>query len=186
MTKFLVVIALIAALFAALYLKLASPSGPSPDPNPAPTVTQANPASEYCQTNGGVLEIITHSDGSQIGLCRLDDYACEEWAYYRGECAVEEDAEQIKQALIAKGLDLTDMKVVIYTHLGQYLAGGVVPVSAPAGGGYVFAQKDVSGNISIVADGNGAITCSMLVNYPDFPAYLIPECLDDEGNQTPR
>jgi len=47
----------------------------------------ANPASVYCEDNGGTLEIITAADGSQSGQCTLSDgTVCEEWAYFRGEC----------------------------------------------------------------------------------------------------
>ncbi len=145
----------------------------------------ANPASKYCAENGGTVEIITNKDGSQFGMCNFKDFSCEEWAYFRKECAVEEDAEKIKQALIAKGLDLSDMKVVIHKHLGKYISGGVVPVSVPGGGGYVFAVKE-DGEIKIVADGNGVIMCEMLEDYPDYPTYLISHCVDETGNSISR
>lgn len=145
----------------------------------------ANPASQYCEEAGGEVEIITNRDGSQFGMCQFEDYACEEWTYFNGECAIGEDALKIREALIDKGLNLTDMKVVIHKHLGKYISGGVVPVSAPAGGGYVFAAKE-DGQITIVADGNGAIMCTMVEDYPDLPAYLIPECLDENGNPIAR
>jgi len=46
-----------------------------------------NPASVYCKQNGGNLEIVTAADGSQSGVCVFPDgSACDEWAYYRGEC----------------------------------------------------------------------------------------------------
>ncbi|MGV8169276.1 MAG: DUF333 domain-containing protein [Candidatus Nanoarchaeia archaeon] len=45
----------------------------------------ANPASVFCEENGGTLEIRTNNDG-QIGYCLLDGRACEEWALFRGEC----------------------------------------------------------------------------------------------------
>jgi putative hemolysin len=55
-----------------------------------PPQTQAglpNPASVYCEQNGNKLEIVTAADGSQIGRCVFpDSSACDEWAYYRGEC----------------------------------------------------------------------------------------------------
>ena len=52
---------------------------------PAPAI--ANPASLYCEEHGGAVEIVTATDGSQSGLCRFPDgSACDEWAYYRGEC----------------------------------------------------------------------------------------------------
>jgi len=138
----------------------------------------ANPASVYCEENNGQLELITNADGSQFALCRIDDYACEEWAYYNGNCNIEADLNLIKEALIAKGLSLEEMKVVIKTHLGTDIEASVVPVSVPAGGGYVFATK-VAEEMKIVADGNGAIMCSMLAEYPDFSTYLIPICYDE-------
>jgi putative hemolysin len=46
-----------------------------------------NPASVYCTQNGNKLEIQTASDGSQSGVCVFPNgSACDEWAYYRGEC----------------------------------------------------------------------------------------------------
>ena len=48
----------------------------------------ANPASVYCEDQGGTVEIRTQDDGSQVGYCIFDDGSeCEEWAYYRDECA---------------------------------------------------------------------------------------------------
>ncbi len=46
----------------------------------------ANPASEFCEKNGGSLLIVNEPDG-QKGICTLKDGTkCDEWAYYRGEC----------------------------------------------------------------------------------------------------
>jgi len=50
-------------------------------------VGMANPASVYCEENGGTLEIETAEDGSQGWICLFDDGSyCEEWSYYRQEC----------------------------------------------------------------------------------------------------
>ena len=47
----------------------------------------ANPASVFCEENGGTLEIRTAADGSQQGFCLFTDGSeCDEWAFYRGEC----------------------------------------------------------------------------------------------------
>ncbi len=47
----------------------------------------ANPASTHCIEKGGQVEIRTGSDGGQIGFCVFaDGSACEEWAFFRGEC----------------------------------------------------------------------------------------------------
>jgi uncharacterized protein len=46
-----------------------------------------NPASVYCEEQGGTLEIRTAADGSQSGACVCDDGSeCDEWAFFRGEC----------------------------------------------------------------------------------------------------
>jgi putative hemolysin len=50
----------------------------------------ANPASVFCEQNGGKLEIITAADGSQSGMCQFSDGSeCEEWKFMRGECKLD-------------------------------------------------------------------------------------------------
>mgnify|MGYP001095100817 CR=1 FL=1 len=47
----------------------------------------ANPASEYCEENGGTLEIRQDESGGQVGYCIFPDASeCEEWAFFNGEC----------------------------------------------------------------------------------------------------
>lgn len=54
---------------------------------PQNTNTLANPASVNCAKNGGTLTIQTNGTGGQYGVCNFGDgYACEEWAFFRGEC----------------------------------------------------------------------------------------------------
>ncbi len=60
---------------------------PQPVSTDIPQVKVPNPASVYCEQNGNKLEIQTSSDGSQHGICVFPDgSACDEWAYYQGEC----------------------------------------------------------------------------------------------------
>ncbi len=48
----------------------------------------ANPASEYCVEQGGTLEIRTNDADNQYGVCVFADGSeCDEWAFFRGECA---------------------------------------------------------------------------------------------------
>jgi len=50
-------------------------------------ISIANPASVYCEQNGGKIEIRTGSGGGQAGYCKFDNGSeCEEWAFMRGEC----------------------------------------------------------------------------------------------------
>jgi uncharacterized protein len=54
---------------------------------PTPEANMPNPASVFCEQNGGKLDIRTASDGSQSGVCVFADGSeCDEWAYFRGEC----------------------------------------------------------------------------------------------------
>lgn len=54
----------------------------------APPQSQlANPASVHCIEQGGTLRMERRPDGAQFGVCVfVDDYQCEEWALFRGEC----------------------------------------------------------------------------------------------------
>ena len=56
--------------------------------------TLPNPASVYCKEQNGNLEIRYLEDGSQIGYCIFDDYECEEWAFYKKECPVQQSTEK--------------------------------------------------------------------------------------------
>ena len=53
----------------------------------SPTRQFANPASQNCAVKGGELQIERRPDGGQYGVCVfVDNYQCEEWALFRGEC----------------------------------------------------------------------------------------------------
>jgi putative hemolysin len=71
------------ALLGALFLAACGPS--------QATHTQEaglpNPASLYCEENGGTLELRADSSGAVAGICVFQDGGeCDEWAYFRGEC----------------------------------------------------------------------------------------------------
>lgn len=47
----------------------------------------ANPASVYCEENGGKVDLRTDASGGVSGICVFPDGSeCEEWAFQRGEC----------------------------------------------------------------------------------------------------
>ncbi|MCC6906199.1 MAG: DUF333 domain-containing protein [Anaerolineae bacterium] len=53
-----------------------------------PQAGMPNPASVYCEEHDGTLEIREDESGGQVGICVFADRSeCEEWAYFRGECA---------------------------------------------------------------------------------------------------
>lgn len=90
------------AMLTLLILALAACAAPVPQATPEPAVLPSaepglpNPASLYCEQNGNKLEIVTAADGSQSGRCVFPDgSACDEWAYYRGECGPGEQTTPI-------------------------------------------------------------------------------------------
>src|SRR3989338_2356484 len=69
----------------------------------------ANPASVYCEEQGGKLEIRTTDEG-QTGYCIINNTECEEWAFYRGECPekieiTEQKPEEPKKLIIPSSIE---------------------------------------------------------------------------------
>ena len=82
--RLLVVLVLLASVLSACGSSSATaPATPKPSVPAMP-----NPAAQFCVEQGGRSEIRTAADGSQAGYCLFPDGSeCDEWAYYRGECA---------------------------------------------------------------------------------------------------
>lgn len=58
------------------------------NPDAQKTVKLPNPASVYCEQNGGKLGYREDDKGGVAGYCLFADGSeCEEWAYFRDECA---------------------------------------------------------------------------------------------------
>ncbi len=82
---------LVIGIFLSLFILSACASG-TPKPAPATatpdTAGIANPASVNCGQKGYRSEIRTAADGSQSAVCIFPDGSeCDEWAFFRGECA---------------------------------------------------------------------------------------------------
>ncbi len=73
-----------------LLIAVAAACSPAKPVTPTTNASQAgiaNPASVFCQQNGGFLELRQGSGGGVIGVCVFADGSeCEEWSYFRGEC----------------------------------------------------------------------------------------------------
>lgn len=81
------VIVIAARVIFSFYSNRTPPIQPSATPSPTQSATLANPASVYCQEQGGRSQIITAADGSQSGDCVFSDGSkCDEWAFFRHEC----------------------------------------------------------------------------------------------------
>jgi len=84
--------ALIAVLFLSACSGAATETAPAPEieapqNEPAPDAGLANPASVYCENEGGRLVIRKDVGGGEYGVCVFPDGSeCEEWAFYRGDC----------------------------------------------------------------------------------------------------
>jgi dipeptidase D len=78
----------IVILILAALLVVACAADPTPTAGPPEEVPgMPNPASEFCVEQGYELEIRDEA-GGQVGYCLFPDGSeCEEWAFYRGECA---------------------------------------------------------------------------------------------------
>ena len=62
----------------------------------------ANPASVYCADNGGSVDIRSDAAGNQTGVCVFADGSeCDEWAYFRSECAHGDQAAPTSEPEVA-------------------------------------------------------------------------------------
>jgi putative hemolysin len=54
---------------------------------PTTIANMANPASVFCEEQGGKLDMRQDASGGVAGVCVFPDGSeCDEWAYFRGEC----------------------------------------------------------------------------------------------------
>jgi putative hemolysin len=57
----------------------------------------ANPASVFCEENGGTLEIEDLEDG-EVGYCVFTDGSrCEEWTFFNSECMPGDSIDEISE-----------------------------------------------------------------------------------------
>jgi len=81
----------------------------------------------------------------------------------------------VKASEVARiGADANASTYTVSQIQGNYARG---MASASAGGAIWFAAK-VNGMWKLVFIGNGTVQCSQLLNYPNFPNTMIPECWD--------
>jgi len=85
-------------------------------------VNIANPASVYCVKQGYKLETHTDNAGNQYGVCIFSDGTeCDEWAYFRGECApggknptTENKAVEAAKILLAGELNVETDQITVF------------------------------------------------------------------------
>jgi len=83
-------------------------------------IGMANPASVFCHEQGFQLEVRTDANGNQVGVCVFPDGTeCEEWAYFRDECAPGGDMTETPSSDIQR----EPAPPVAATHLDALAAG---------------------------------------------------------------
>jgi len=81
-----------------------SPNQTSPTPEP----NMPNPASVYCEQNGGKLELRQDALGGIAGVCIFPDGSeCDEWAYFRNECKSGDSLVKTLPAASPVGIEAT-------------------------------------------------------------------------------
>jgi len=86
-------------------------------------VNIANPAAVYCEKQGYTLEIRIDSEGNQYGVCIFPDGSeCDEWAYFRGECApggqsqtTENKAVEAAEIKLAGELNIEASQITVFS-----------------------------------------------------------------------
>ena len=87
-----------------------------------PNVNIANPAAVFCEKQGYQIETRTDSAGNQYGMCLFTDGSeCDEWAYFRGECApggqnpaTENKAVEAAKILLAGELNIETDQITVF------------------------------------------------------------------------
>lgn len=89
---------------------------------PMPKANLPNPASVYCEQNGGKLDLRQDSSGGVAGICVFPDGSeCDEWAYFRGEC--KPDSQKHDPAANTSNMKLStkDAGSTVNLKLGQIM-----------------------------------------------------------------
>ena len=102
----------------------------TPVENPEQNAQIANPASVYCEENGGTLKIETAEDWSQAWICMFEDGSyCEEWAYKNWECqpgeiiyntVEDENIDTVLPEWAKTSLTNEELEEVIDTHFPKW------------------------------------------------------------------
>lgn len=102
------------------------------------------------------------------------------------EPPVVDDTALITKALVAKtGIAEDKIDVTVSTKVDNFAKGLVGAKGEETGGGYFLAVKINGASWVIVFDGQSTPDCSVVTPY-NFPATMVPECLDAGGNLVKR
>lgn len=89
---------------------------------PTPEGNLPNPASVYCEENGGKLEFREDASGGVDGICIFPDGSeCDEWAYYRDECQPASQGSTSEDATPIMKITAKDAGSTVNLKVGQIL-----------------------------------------------------------------
>jgi len=130
-------------------------------PGGAPKPNMANPASVYCKEKGGQLEI-RDGDGGQSGYCIFPDGSeCEEWAYFRNECAPGNPAQTPSDSTAGEFTPLSSVECNDLAESMQKTLGVDVNASETPFQDYITGKIGTGCQTKLTGTG---------VNFPDFVA----------------
>lgn len=132
-----------------------------------------NPAADYCASHGGRYVGRTDSGGSSYGVCQFPDGSeCEEWAFYRGQCAKGEvypssGAKSVPVSVHLQSLDPTQSidseSFVEAQEPSRLLNYGIVMGVSALVGFMAVAQKSKKGANRLLGAGVGAGVGALLL-----------------------
>jgi len=150
---------------------------------PVPAMDEVpNPASIFCEQNGGILELRQDASGATAGICVFTDGSeCDEWAFFRGEC---QPGDSLAEAVLPASPEATESSPAAEIEIAS--DGWKVYRNAELG--YLFhypadakivLNDEPLKSISIVPELAGAQGLYISISYPtDREEYRPPEGTD--------
>ncbi|MBN1875257.1 MAG: DUF333 domain-containing protein [Anaerolineae bacterium] len=155
------------------------------------TVTgMANPASVYCNEQGGHLEIHTDTEGNQYGMCVFSNgQECEEWAFFRGECDAQTTIADIDVTTSERVVDWVG--VIRGTSQGAQFNDYFEWLSFEGGAFGIDAQEEtIAAQITALRDTGKQVHIwgNLVTNVPDYNGkqILITHLTVDEKPEAPE
>ena len=150
---------------------------------PEPAANEvANPASVFCEQNGGKLELRQDASGGTVGICVFPDGSeCDEWAFFRKEC---KPGDSLAETLPAASPEANQPSL----NAGEEIASDGWKVYRNSELGYLFHypadakiinNDEPGGSISIIPGQEGAQEFDISISHPsDREEYRPPEGTD--------
>ena len=141
-----------------------------------------NPASVFCEQNGGKLELRQDASGATAGICVFPDGSeCDEWAYFRKEC---KPGDSLAEPVLPASPEATQPSPAAETEIAS--DGWKVYRNAELG--YLFhypvdtkiiSNDEPLKSISIIPEQESAQGFDILISHPsDREEYRPPEGTD--------